>query len=179
MANIKIPSKLIFEQMATGQMISMRIYNSRLKKFQTTFVIKDFAKNIEHILNTNTADARCYLDVFGNAASLIYLIGFGENNKFLYNYWFNYYSKSINTHELEDLSYQDTVEYLFVDHKNNMIKVVEIENILVNAAPLYINVAKEINNWTPSEFEELQTNIMKDFKTYRGLWNYITEHMSA
>lgn len=33
MANIKIPSKLIFEQMATGQMISMRIYNSRLKKF--------------------------------------------------------------------------------------------------------------------------------------------------
>lgn len=162
MANLTLPTKLLYEQMKTGQMLSIRIYSPQLKKHQTAFVIKDFAKNIKYILNnTNTASARCCVNVSGNAASLIYLIGFGEHNNPLYNYWFNYHSKSINTHELEDLSYQDTVDYLLVD-----------------AAPIYVNLAKEMY-WTPSEFKQLQNNIMRDFKTYREIWNSIPVNMSA
>ena len=174
MANIQVPTKLLLKKMKPGQMLSIRIYNSRQKRLQTSFVIKDFAKNIEDISNSHIADARCYLDVYGNAASLIYLIGFGKNNKHLYDYWFNYHSKSINKHELEDLSHQDTVEYLLVDHKNNMINVINIPNILVEAAPQYIKIAKH-KHWTSSEFDELQANVMKDFKTCRGIWDYITK----
>lgn len=148
MANLTLPTKLLYEQMKTGQMLSIRIYSPQLKKHQTAFVIKDFAKNIKYILNnTNTASARCCVNVSGNAASLIYLIGFGEHNNPLYNYWFNYHSKSINTHELEDLSYQDTVDYLLVDHKNKLREVLRIKNILVDAAPIYVNLAKEMY-WT-------------------------------
>lgn len=178
MANIQVPTNLLLKEMKPGQMSSIRIYNSRLKRLQTSFVIKDFAKNIDDILNTNIANDRGYVEVYGNAASLIYLIGFGEDNKYLYNYWFNYHSKSINSHELEDLSHQDAVEYLLVDHKNNMINVIKVPNSLVEAAPQYIKIAKQ-RHWTPSEFEELQANVMKDFKTYRGIWDYVTENMSA
>lgn len=179
MANLTLPTKLLYEQMKTGQMLSIRIYSPQLKKHQTAFVIKDFAKNIKYILNnTNTASARCCVNVSGNAASLIYLIGFGEHNNPLYNYWFNYHSKSINTHELEDLSYQYTVDYLLVDHKNKLREVLRIKNILVDAAPIYVNLAKEMY-WTPSEFKQLQNNIMRDFKTYREIWNSIPVNMSA
>ena len=179
MANLTLPTKLLYEQMKTGQMLSIRIYSPQLKKHQTAFVIKDFAKNIKYILNnTNTASARCCVNVSGNAASLIYLIGFGEHNNPLYNYWFNYHSKSINTHELEDLSYQDTVDYLLVDHKNKLREVLRIKNILVDAAPIYVNLAKKMY-WTPSEFKQLQNNIMRDFKTYREIWNSIPVNMSA
>ncbi len=46
MANLTLPTKLLYEQMKTGQMLSIRIYSPQLKKHQTAFVIKDFAKKI-------------------------------------------------------------------------------------------------------------------------------------
>jgi len=49
-------------------------------------------------------------------------------------------------------------------------EVLRIKNILVDAAPIYVNLAKEMY-WTPSEFKQLQNNIMRDFKTYREIWN--------
>jgi hypothetical protein len=160
--------------MKPGQMMSIRIYNSQENKFQTSFIIKDFSEKVENISKSCTFDARCYLDAYGNATSLIYLIAFGENNRYIYDYWFNYYSKSINSHELEDLSHQDTIEYLLVDHKNNMVDVISIQNFLFMAIPQYVNIAKQIH-WTSSEFAELKANVMKKFINNRGIWKHVSK----
>ena len=117
-----------------------------------------------------TGANRSHIGKYGNAAAFVFLIGFGKENEYLYDYWFNYHIQSGNTYELLDLVQRDKIPCIFINEKNNTEETALIPNTLRQDMLDYISIAQD-THWTDSEFNELKETAIKHFKSIQGIWD--------
>lgn len=167
---IKTNTKLMGKQMKIGEMITIRIYNPVAQKYETSYLIKESRTKIKKILRSHTAESRAHMGSCGNAVAFVFLIGFGENNEYLYDYWFNYHIENGNFFELPDLVQQDEILCAFINEENDIEETILIPNTLKQQMLHYISVTQDMH-WTDEEFYILKATAMKRFKTAQGIWD--------